>query len=782
MNVTLSNIEALEKQFASLQLVKKHTSQEVLEDYFRGKNIDDYLRYLERVLDGSEPKKFHGFSIEEMQANLLLFLLHYVQEDKPDSLALFLRACPYYFFSLLSQKEEVTSLTSHKIERAMKSQKGSTVHHVRMRVSDFIEGRRDESENAIYETKQFSHFIFGIISPRNNELIDTIAKALVDWNRIVAPPIHDVIKVFDSVTLGVRKRTALLSQICRIEKSSDIRAALTVHVTRISTLLTRAQSGEDIETEVAYLASLLFGDVKPQLFHFFPNYDRQSCLRLFLHLFEKTGEDEYFTLVLYVLPYCAEKFHKISFKTSEKEVGLLEYLLRTPGQIEPTDLLDAVKLWYDEAKKQVEEVDEKIKLTARIIKFFCALITEGKNTIGASYDFLHTFAEWVGNPVDLPKVLYSLRHDDAVKGLAWISALNPCEIEVLVHILNRPAFPMCKREEYFSFLLKTNLLLATRLTPQLSQDMISKILAALEKSNDASLPLAAMRNLINGLAYSAVRDAVVHNIAQSSRLRTVACMIFFASLEEPGIQVFALMTKAAPFPEGIRKAIVEGLVSAELSSQHWKVALYFLKPSDTAEIAQFLTNIRAKQEDEKYLLSQATQNHIAQELTDCMIRLLLEEGTAKAIGLGAQLFGKLVPLSALRRFLKKAMYLTKEEAHEAISPLFKAVWSNDPVRTENNPDWFSKMKIQHIPDNFYSNPRRGNFRPSWYTYNKLAVFTPDDEIYTAFVERIASLGFDRKEIIQKLDFAWLLEHRQSHNKASSKYRATLIQQHHKKTK
>ncbi len=823
------HIDVLEV-FAKVRMIscvtKKRTSILALEEAIQGKNIDAYIQYIDSALIGNEARKFSNFALIDMQATLLLLLWRFIKEEKPGDLHLFLR-CLTFYISRLDAEERVAGFSSYNLDHAIKSGKHNALSALEDVANDLIEGKEREFDSSSNEQNEFS-CILSAIAKNSHFDIDLRASTLVEWVRASRPEQSRMLSMFELFAEGVineeyiQNKLALLKRFCQLEKNTYLKACLTVQVVGVTKLLERALEGQDVEECIEYIAAILFNEESSTIFSCFTSHERRACILLLLHTWEKTTKHKYLDLILYALPYCVDELKEYTFQSelastirmflikseAPQGIGLVQYLLRLPINFDKKLLVDALSMWYTYEKPIPQD-------TAIIISLYAELATEGKNIRGAAYDILLELALRSKKIKSLPAVLFALRGIGRFdkENFEWVGQLDKHELELLIDILNCPAFPKNRRSKYFNYLVTNNIQCASCLVASLKLPEILELLSAIKNCSDKALRSASLLSFMQHVADSTIKIEALNALARSSTLMSELIMDLIENPSQPALYFYGVAARSG-HAEIFRTAILSSLLLQEAPAHFWFIALYILQPSDTLEIKQLITNIQTNRDLLNTFVNLVVSQNIEPTLKDAIIRELLAQQTPTALMLATQISGNLLPLSALTclaqkaakqsRILQKTAPYKRNEQDEsefaqisadlqqAVLWLANSTWYNDPTRLNNDPEWFKEHKIGHFPGNdrakFFRGNLRASFRPTWYRHCDVQLYTKYDDTFSDLTELFSGLALScqldstvtKDAICEKLTNVIILDAkctRARHSYAQSRYKRTLVNQH-----
>ncbi len=663
--MTSIELNALSEQFTSLSLNKHGTAVAILEEYLSGKDSRQGIATLQK-------RKLHGFTTEDMQALMLIYLLHYIEKEDDTYLHRFIECLPYYF-SRLNTEKTIHPFTDFELERMIVEKSPQTASFLREQAYALVHGERRNVQDTENELLEMSSLVSSLTKAKAFELLDHFASSFVAWNRIQEPQLDEVIKVFTDLANAFRRnKLLLLTHVCQHERNPDIRAALTVEVARPLRLLERAQKEADVDQEIAYIASLLFGHVTPHTFTFSQSA-KESIISLLQILWEKTGKKKYFNLILYIIPYYIQRdANWIEDENDEKYLNkLFTYLLEQGPPLQPFLVADALTCWYRLGEPSVDE-------TVEVIKFYAAAITKGGNSLDAAFHLLQLLAAFADNASDLPHVLYRLRHE----GNFDLKKLSTIEQDLFVFILSLPTFSKKRREKIFPILLETDKAIASRIAFRVQLSSITSLFKALDTCEDRPFVATCLKSLMPRLPECREFSKVVDELGKCHMLMITLFDCLTVSMQQPALSIFGKSAKTEHFSEEIRALFLEALVDPAVSFHYSIASLYLLKSTDTKEISTLVSNLLKNKTAGNYFVQRANQPDFDNDLRIACISQLLQEDTPKALLLATRIVEKLLPLSAVKALLKKTValqqkYPSSEELDSAIQTIMETIWCND---------------------------------------------------------------------------------------------------------
>lgn len=678
------SIEALMRQFDTMSL---HIVPGVaLSQAIGGEDVNEYLLYLERVLSGEEQKGLHQFSFEEIEATCLLLLWRFMREEKVDDLALFLRCFPYYVASLNTQ-DDFTTIDFTKIFGELPDKK-SALQLFREQANDLIannSGYEQDRYDVMHHLDNLESLLHKIIpEAMQPELVALSARSLLEWNRRTGPSSWDFVRMFSEVADVIRKeKSELLDSFCRLETNANLKCILAVHIKKPFALLQSAQAGGDVRGEIAYLASILFCEeaVKMSSFSF---KDRQATILLLQDAWEKTGQWEYFHLMLYAIPYC---------------IITLEI---APSQIERDLLVDSLRTWYCNDKPHEDEVVE-------IISLYAALLAEGKDCLNASYDLLHDLIIGVPKTKNLQWVIFKLRNIDGAQGVRGIiKQLSIRERLLLITLCNQPSFPEVNRVKYFGDLLADDALFLSQHIPSLSSSQICALLDALEKNEDEAYVRVCLRHIANGLFASSGADEIKEDLAVCPHLMQHLLSMILEHPDPVLFNIYYPAVVAASYPSEQHKQVLSKFLNPKLPDYYLLLALFLFTPSDTQEIKEWVAAIQKKQTLVDALIQIGAAEGIDPKVHDQIMTATLQEEAPESFLMATKFSGRVLSLSALAALVDRATELFagfqayQDEREfcqmtttlgQAISTLFDRPWCSE---VRGDATWYRALDMSYL--------------------------------------------------------------------------------------
>lgn len=182
-NVLLSNqsvtvdLELLERQVTNMSL---HAHKEVpLLEFLNGKDVGDYIEYIESVLLDLESKKFRSLSPRDMQANVLLLLTLWAETKEDRYLGLLLKALTYAI-------DHLNGLLSPQIIDSINHSDADISHACRGRIQEFIDGCEVQTTQPWQDVKKLLVRI-AINKTTTIDILPLLAQSLCYWEKQAVP-------------------------------------------------------------------------------------------------------------------------------------------------------------------------------------------------------------------------------------------------------------------------------------------------------------------------------------------------------------------------------------------------------------------------------------------------------------------------------------------------------------------------------------------------------------------------------------------------------------------
>ncbi len=764
-----------------VEVKKLSTSCAALEDFLCQKNIDTHLQYIDACLAN---KEFSQFSINDIQANLLLLLCRFAQLKEPNDLALIFRIVPYYIMHL-GQDSMICPIISADIIQALKSSSSQIIHALDHRVHDFIKNNPVELQSKGQEWINIVALLTRIVEIPPPFAMDSLGFTLAEWRKNSNTSIDDfgyilrtlsdfsyalsgrASKQITLVDLNLESR-ALFRSFCLHEPDPDVRSMLLLAVAGYSAVLQDAVTGVDVDESVEYLASILFGE-QPHKFNNFSSGARLACILLLLYQWSETGKTKYLDLLLYAFSYCFDHIEEIDFKVltkaTEQSINKVKetlkslindfqddrfqnrtghndfktFISRIPISSDISFITQTVAAWHRIVKPDALQTAARLQFYA---EFLCRSDENQKNIRKTVLDLLDALAQVINNDEAMLQVLCVLHNSDAkpAGSLNWTEKLTKREFKSFVNLVCGQTCPLELRKSFIQYYLRpdahpNSLMAACHFVPYMEEPQLKVVLDTIDaRGSDDCLKeyIAGLRHVATGAEIEA--QVLNHFCSLPNLMRRLEDAV----IKDPdhwGVDFFLDTVDSAKFPDEDRKQLILRFLSQENAEQCLLLAIRSVKPCDTIEISQIMDRFQAiiLNEPDSQIAEQfyhlLDYNYISQALKDQLINYCLNKKNPASVLVVVRMCSTL-SFSAIWHLLHQ---IKKISEHARISKNMRSYlpleqrWQNtDSIRSrEEQFDKDLKCALQTLLSvSWHRDIQRFNGDPTWFKVKNIQHFWP----------------------------------------------------------
>ncbi len=676
-----------------------------LEKHLAGTSAEGFIDHLTRVLCGQDHEPFSQFSLDSMQACLLLFLLEYLSTKNGEYYDLILRLAPFYCEQLDSLDRGETSflILPFEVVKALGCDPDLARKLLVERAHSFIAAQKEISQGSPRVLEAGKRTFLAMLEKLPAGCVETVAQSFAEWRKTTHATTEYVADTFTRLAEATRTQgAALVECYCKLESDEQLKAVLKVELVNIVGLLHKARATNDVNDDIAHIASILFGEEDGCSFAAFSSEDRQAFRDLLIFLWERTADEKYLELLYFTIPYLSHD---------------PQHLKAQPYRPPLEHVVDALQVWISQNVVGPQQIKN-------VVMFYGELLSD--NTHAYACSLLQALAQDSQDPNPLFEALCTLRG-------AGFKNFDDAEKSVFASLANNPNFRITKR---FDALLETDILAITQAVLRLTASQVGTLLDKIDSLPDQTFQTRALLSISERIGRADVASCAIDELAKHSHLVAKLVLVCIETPEDFLLKTCKDAIRSPHFPDNVRKTILSAFLDPQLANFHFTFTPFFLTPSDEAEIQQFLEIATKDAIVSKSLVLACRTNELDPRLIDVFMHFLLQSDSAHYLHIAAKIASKRICLSALRTILQKAERI-KETAHEQsqVEALEKTLeiimsdtclWQNDTACAEMD------------------------FRPTWHEHRGIVHNAPFDAASQELCTRFESLNISRTEGESKL--------------------------------